>query len=128
VILVHLLLVVAWGCWGVSLFLPAFANPDSGIVMSGMQCLRMAIMMPEAFPLYGVANFLVISTPFLIKPLHRRCPGWFAGLGALWCGAAIAFTMFTIEKPMIGCMAWMFALFLTAVWLLLCWLARRKPA
>jgi hypothetical protein len=140
VILVHLILVVAWACWGTALFLPALVPSDTGYAQTGWHCFKLSVMDPGAFLLYGVVNFLVIATPFLIARFHRRCPGWFAALASLWCVVAVAGLFFTAppgttaeigtggERHMImrgGGLLWAFSIALVDAWIVFCWLASR---
>jgi hypothetical protein len=139
VILVHLLLVVAWACWLASLRLAALVPTDTGYAMHGWDCLQRAIMNPELFPLFGVANFIFIATPFFARRFHRRCPGWFAALACAWMALSVAAILYaTIPESVaiatrehgvvmrIGAWAWAFSFCLAGSWLALCWLAGRK--
>ncbi len=124
--LVHLILVAAWACWLGSQWLPAFAHPDNPVALSGFDCLRLTIMHPWAFPLFGIANFWLMLSPVYARLVARRCPGWFAALGAGWTMAAVGAAVFVVEKPQVGLIAWAFGLCLFASWLALCWLASRR--
>ncbi|MBA3846906.1 MAG: hypothetical protein H0X45_09710 [Planctomycetes bacterium] len=133
----HILLVAAWACWLTSLWLPAFARPESDLVMSGFACFCLTIMHPWAFPIFGVANFWLILSPLYARQVGRRCPGWVALLGCGWAMAAVGTAIFVATAPaagkpdeasgvLIGLVAWSFALCLFASWLALCWLGSRR--